>query len=332
MRGIEAAAWNADEQEREIVTGAHQELLTSADPVHERFENPARVNRLLAPLRHGEPVYILPQPGLRAGMFARFLIFWQRSGFTPPMQYTRYRHAGYFSGYFPPGVKWLLISNITVFVVNFFAALFLEHDPFRLFGLVPQEVLQSGCFWQLFTYMFLHGGFFHIVFNMFALWMFGITLEGDWGTRRFLQYYFLCGIGAALCVIAVSIPAHELMFRTIGASGAIYGLLLAFGVLYPDTPILFSFLFPIKAKYFVLIFGAIEFMSSFDRGSGVSHIAHLGGMLFGLVYLKGRLSRKRFAPLVTLRGQLHEWRVQRARKKFQVYLHKHDSDRDRWMN
>jgi membrane associated rhomboid family serine protease len=248
------------------------------------------------------------------------------------MQYTRYRRAGYYSSYFPPGVKWLLISNIAVFVINFFAALLLERDPFQIFGLVPQEVLQSGYVWQLFSYMFLHGGFLHIAFNMFALWMFGVTLESDWGTRRFLQYYFLCGIGAALCVIVVSIPAHETMFRTIGASGAIYGLLLAFGVLYPDTPILFSFLIPIKAKYFVLIYGAIEFMSSFVRGSGVSHIAHLGGMLFGLAFLKLRVNTKRLAPFTALRGQIREWRVQRARKKFQVYLRKHDSDRDRWVN
>ena len=99
---------------------------------------------------------------------------------------------------------------------------------------------------------------------MFSLWMFGVTLEGDWGTRRFLQYYFLCGVGR--CALRDRSSASRPMRRssgTIGASGAIYGLLLAFGVLYPDTPILFSFLFPIKAKYFVLIFGAIAFMSSF---------------------------------------------------------------------
>lgn len=248
------------------------------------------------------------------------------------MQYTRYRRSGYFSSYFPPGVKWLLISNTVIFVVNFFASIALEWDPFGIFGLVPAQVLLSGCIWQPVTYMFLHGGFFHILFNMFALWMFGITLESDWGTKRFLQYYFLCGIGAALCVIAVSIPAHETMFRTIGASGAVYGLLLAFGVLYPDTPILFSFLIPIKAKYFVMIYGAIEFMSSFVPGSGVSHIAHLGGMLFGFVFLKFRFNRKRFEPLAALGGQYREWKLRRARKRFQVYLKKQGSDRDRWVN
>ncbi len=249
------------------------------------------------------------------------------------MQYTRYRRSGYSSGYFPPGVKWLLISNIAVFVVNFFAMLILERDPFRELGLLPAEVLRLGYIWQPFTYMFLHRDFFHILFNMLTLWMFGVTLENDWGTRRFLQYYFLCGVGAAVSVIALSIPAGETMFRTIGASGAIYGVLLAFGVLYPDTRILFSFLFPIKAKYFVMILGVIAFMSSFVPGSGVSHVAHLGGMLFGYIFLKFRIkSFKKFQPLATLRAQYQEWKLQRARKKFQVYMRKQERNRDRWVN
>ena len=197
--------------------------------------------------------------------------------------------------------------------------------------MVPAEVLGLGFIWQPFTYMFLHGGFWHILINMLSLWMFGITLENDWGTKRFLQYYFLCGIGAALCVIAVAIPSHEMMLRTIGASGAIYGVLLAFGVLYPDTPILFSFLFPIKAKYFVMIIGAIAFMSSFQPGSGVSNVAHLGGMLFGYAFLRFRVKKLKLAPLGSLRGQFQEWRVRRARRRFQVYLRKHGSDRDRWV-
>jgi membrane associated rhomboid family serine protease len=247
------------------------------------------------------------------------------------MQYTRYRRSGFSSSYFPPGVKWLLISNITIFVLDFFALLILGWDPFAYFSLVPALVLQ-GYIWQPFTYMFLHsaGSFLHIILNMLALWMFGVTLEREWGTRRFLQYYFLCGVGAALCVIAISIPAGETGVATIGASGAIYGLLLAFGVLYPDTPILLYFLFPIKAKYFVLIFGAIEFMSSFGRGSGVSHIAHLGGMLFGFVFLK--VGIKRLAPLAALRGRFEDWKLHRARRKFQVYMRKHNDDRDRWVN
>lgn len=254
------------------------------------------------------------------------------------MQYTRHRSAGYYSSYFPPGVKWLLIINIAIKVIGFFSGILqastLERF-FRSLGLVPAQVLYLGHLWQPFTYMFVHGDFWHILINMFSLWMFGVTLERDWGTRRFLQYYFLCGVGAALCVIAASVPAGEMMVRTIGASGAIYGLLLAFGVLYPDTPILFSFLFPIKAKYFVLIVGAIAFMSSFERGSGVSHIAHLGGMVFGYLFLRVRFKRagpRRPNVLQSVSNGYREWKLRRARRRFQVYLQKQNPDRDRWIH
>jgi membrane associated rhomboid family serine protease len=249
------------------------------------------------------------------------------------MQYTRYRRTGYYSSYFPPGVKWLLISNIAVFVIDNFAEAFFQADPFRLLGLVPAFVLQLGFVWQPFTYMFLHSGIWHILFNMLVLWMFGLDLERDWGTRRFLQYYFLCGIGAAVCVIVAALfRPPDMLARTIGASGAIYGLLLAYGVMYADRIILMSFLFPIKAKYAVMIFGAIAFIGSWRPGSGVSHIAHLGGMIFGYAFLKLRLNVRRFQPLAALRGQVNDWKVRRARRKFQVYMRKHNPNRDRWTN
>jgi membrane associated rhomboid family serine protease len=249
------------------------------------------------------------------------------------MRYTSHR-TSYFSGYFPPGVKWLLIANIAVFVVNFFAIVLTESDPFRLFGLVPAQVVRFGFIWQLATYMFLHGGIGHIVFNMLALWMFGADLERDWGTRKFLEYYFLCGVGAGVCVIAASYIFSGVMGRTIGSSGAIYGLLLAFGMLYPDRVVLMSFLFPIKAKYFVIIMGAIAFLSSFQANTGVSDVAHLGGMLFGFLYLRAKLTRRRgpSKPSGGLREQYQAWQRQRARKKFQVYMRRHGSDRDRWVN
>ncbi|MGE5645167.1 MAG: rhomboid family intramembrane serine protease [Acidobacteriota bacterium] len=248
------------------------------------------------------------------------------------MQYTRFRRSSFYSGYFPPGVKWLLISNIAIFVLDNLAEVFLHTDLFRLMGLVPAMVLQLGFVWQPFTYMFLHSGIWHILFNMLVLWMFGLDLERDWGTKRFLQYYFLCGIGAALCVIAAAlVRPSEMLARTIGASGAIYGLLLAYGVVYADRVILMSLLFPIKAKYAVMIFGAIAFIGSWRPGSGVSHIAHLGGMIFGYIFLKLRLNMRGFAPVAALRGQVNDWKVKRARRKFQVYLRKRD-DRDRWVN
>jgi membrane associated rhomboid family serine protease len=184
--------------------------------------------------------------------------------------------------------------------------------------------------WQLFTYMFLHGGIGHLLFNMLALWMFGLPLEQTWGTRRFLKYYFLCGIGAGICDVAVNELLGHHNTATIGASGGIYGLLLAFGVLFPDTTVLMSFLFPIKAKYMVMIYGAIALYSALGTNSGVSNLAHLGGMLFGLLYLKVPV-RVGFLRLPDFGGRYRQWKMQRAKKKFQVYMRKHDG-RGPWVN
>ncbi len=157
-------------------------------------------------------------------------------------------------GYFPPGVKWLLIVNTLIFVIWYLGGPTVQRGMYPLY-LVPMLVVHSFPWYtfQLFTYMFLHGSIGHVLFNMLALWMFGLTLEQTWGTRRFLKYYFLCGIGAGICdVIVNALLGHNT--STIGASGAIYGLLLAFGVLFPDTQVLMYFLFPIKAKYLVMIY------------------------------------------------------------------------------
>ena len=240
---------------------------------------------------------------------------------------TRYRYTGFnYSSYFPTGVKWLLISNTAIFV--FF---FLFPRPINAwFSLVPYAVLERFEIWRLVTYMVLHGGFQHIIFNMLTLWMFGMTLEQDWGTRRFLKYYFFCGVGAGLCDIAIKAISGNLSQGTIGASGAIYGLLLAFGVLYPNQTVLFSFLFPIKAKYFVLILGSIDFLIALgSANSGVANVAHLGGMLFGYLYLKARFMRVDTGYLLR---QYQTWKIQRAKKKFQVYMRKHRSDRDPWVH
>src|SRR5215471_17706204 len=145
---------------------------------------------------------------------------------------TRYRSTYYTSGSFPPGVKWLLISNVVVFLLQYFSAGTSLQQDFRLLELVPYTVVHSFTIWQLFTYLFLHGGVWHLLVNMFTLWMFGRTLEMEWGTRAFLKYYFICGIGAGICDVAVNALLGRWSSATIGASGAIYGLLLAFGVMY----------------------------------------------------------------------------------------------------
>ncbi len=235
-------------------------------------------------------------------------------------------------GLMPPGVKLLLILNVGIFVIRFFAATLTGWDPFLYLGLNPRMVLQVFGIYQLFTYMFIHSlGFTHVLFNMLALWMFGVSLEQTWGTKRFLQYYFLCGIGAGVCVVIGNLLYGTLNTWTIGASGAVYGILLAFGMLFPNANILFFFLFPVKAKYFVMIVGAIAFMSSLSAsGNGVSHVAHLGGMLFGFLYLRSGLFR--IDLISPLRQGYEDWKLRRAKRKFQVYLRKKESDRDRWVH
>jgi membrane associated rhomboid family serine protease len=233
-------------------------------------------------------------------------------------------------GYFPTGVKWLLIVNTAIFVISYLSPT--VQGALAPFALVPDWVVFRfpWYIWQLFTYMFLHGSIGHLLFNMLALWMFGLPLEQTWGTRRFLKYYFLCGIGAGICdtIVTVLLARHT---STIGASGGIYGLLLAFGVLFPDTTVLMSFLFPIKAKYLVMIYAAIALLSALGSGnSGVSNVAHLGGMLFGLLYLKVPV-RLGFLHLPDIGGRYRQWKLQRAKRKFQVYMRKHDG-RGPWVN
>ncbi|MBL8231294.1 MAG: rhomboid family intramembrane serine protease [Bryobacterales bacterium] len=244
------------------------------------------------------------------------------------------RTPGYISNeFFPPGVKWLLISNIALFVIYFLATAFGFGYPFRAFGLIPRDVVESFAIWQFVTYLFLHdpGGFSHILLNMLTLYMFGADLERSWGTRAFLKFYFLCGIGAGVCVVIANALVGTMGTRTIGASGAIYGLLLAFGVLYPDRTVLFSFLFPMKAKYFVMIIGAMTFLLTIGASGGnVSHFAHLGGMIFAYGYLKG--PRLRWSPWETLQQMYRDWKLRRAKKRFQVYLRKQDSKRDPYVH
>jgi membrane associated rhomboid family serine protease len=244
---------------------------------------------------------------------------------------SRYRTRYSYSSFFPVGVKWLLISNVAVWLVYFFAVRMESGQFFSLLALSPRAVLGHFAIWQLVTYLFLHDpyGFGHILFNMLTLWMFGMDLERDWGTKQFLKYYFLCGIGAGICDVLANAAVGNLDTRTIGASGAIYGLLLAFGMLYPDRTVLMSFLFPIKAKYFVMIMGAIAFLSSIGSTgtSRVSNVAHLGGMIFGYIYLRTRFLRLDAGNLVR---KYQAWKMQRAKKKFQVYMRKHG--RGPWVN
>jgi len=226
-------------------------------------------------------------------------------------------------------VKWLLISNTVIFLITSLGPASL-HSHIALLQLTPDTVIHNFTLWQLFTYLFLHAGPWHLIVNMFVLWMFGVQLEREWGTRQFLKYYFLCGIGAGICDVLMHAALGDWSTTTVGASGAIFGLLLAFGVLYPNQTILMNFLFPIKAKYFVMIYAAVELWSCIAvDNSGVSSIAHLGGMATGFIYLKSGLPALHW-HLPDVRGAYNRWKVLRAKKKFQVYMRKHGNGP--WVN
>ncbi|MCL1834304.1 MAG: rhomboid family intramembrane serine protease, partial [Leptospirales bacterium] len=158
------------------------------------------------------------------------------------------------------------------------------------FGLIPALVVTKYYVWQFVTYMFLHGSFWHIFFNMYGVMIFGAHIENLWGTKKFLIYYFFTGIGAGITIAVVNFitGGADIFIPTIGASGAVFGLLLAFGILFPNAELLIFFVLPIKAKYLVFLYGAIELMSqiqvSSGGSSGISHLGHLGGLLFGLIF------------------------------------------------
>ena len=222
-------------------------------------------------------------------------------------------------------LKALIAANVVMFLVTTFA-----QSVVAYLGLVPTLVLHQFWVWQVATYMFLHGGIFHIVFNMLALWMFGAELERIWGTRYFLKFYFVTGIGAgALTVLFSTLPfafAQQVQHSiVIGASGAIYGLLLAYGLYFPDRPIYMYFVFPIPAKVFVAIIGAIAFFSSLSEAGGTANATHLGGLIIGYLFLKGA----KMHPLSELKYRYLKWKINRVRKKFDVYSGGRANDYDR---
>jgi membrane associated rhomboid family serine protease len=211
-----------------------------------------------------------------------------------------YKRPGFFGGFslFPPIIKLLLITNVGIYLLfNFLLAGFIIGDlPFQViitkyFALNPLKPVSFNGIslsfypWQLITYMFLHGGFIHLLFNMFALWMFGVELENTWGQKRFLTYYFICGIGAGLCNLLIA-PLFGSTGPTIGASGAVYGILVAFGYLFPNRNIYIYGLIPVKAKYLVVLYMLMElFLAGGGASDGIAHFAHLGGGVIGLIYL-----------------------------------------------
>ena len=238
------------------------------------------------------------------------------------------------SNRFPVGLKWLLIANVGIFLIFFI----LRASRVELFlnelMLVPSDFVQRYRIWEIVTYMFVHTGMLNILWNMLALWMFGAELERLWGTQRFLRFYFTCGIIAGLVFIVFGYMFHAANEAALGSNGAVYGILVAYGLMFPDQTMLFGFLIPMKSKYFVMIIGAIVFLQSYmatvGGQGGVAVVASLGGLAAGFFLLRGKRLQSQIRQPITL--GLKEWKLRRAKKKFEVYLKKQDSNRDRWVH
>jgi membrane associated rhomboid family serine protease len=243
--------------------------------------------------------------------------------------------------YFPPAIKSIVIACVAVFVLQELSALLFRDAGVRFwqmwFGLVPYATVFLFRIWQLFTYLFLHSGILHILFNLLYLCMFGADLEHMWGKRKFYTYFFLCGIGAGVInvIVKLIIDPHGLgsaWVPTIGASGAIYGILLANAVILPQRQVwVFPLPVTVSMRIFVVVMGAIEFFSTIGvSGDNVSHICHLGGMLVGYLYLR------RGSFLYNFRNYFSDWQRRRLKKKFEVYVRDHNdkppSRPDNWVN
>ena len=204
-----------------------------------------------------------------------------RQGFARPL--------GGFGPPLPQTIKVLLAANVAVFVLQHLLGQSEARYWFdTFFGLVPSKALAGLHVWQFGTYMFLHGGFNHLFWNMFSLWMFGSELATLWGRRGFLQYYFTTGIGAGLIYVLLMplVEARSAYIPLVGASGAVFGVLMAYGMLFPDRRLLLWFVIPVKARWLVVGVGLFELLAIW-RTDSVGHLAHLGGLLFGYLYLRG---------------------------------------------
>jgi len=239
---------------------------------------------------------------------------------------------------FPPFTYWIKRIIIVCGVIYFLQVVLGAVFPgalgllYVVGALIPERVLH-GFIWQLITYSFLHAGVMHVLINMLMLWMFGAQEELDWGSKKFLEFYLFCVAGAAVTTIAVAYsPIHGVspLTPTIGASGGVYGVLMAFGMLYGDREIfMFPLPFMMKAKYMVAIMIFLVIIATFQPSQGgIANFAHLGGLLFGFLYIKF-MPRKGLTygaseRYFSLRNSYYRWKRRRAARKFEVYMRQHN--------
>jgi membrane associated rhomboid family serine protease len=239
---------------------------------------------------------------------------------------------------FPPFTQWvkrIIIACVAIYFLQVvLGAIAPKAESYLILfaALIPAAVLH-GWIWQLITYSFLHGSVGHVLVNMLMLWMFGAQEEQDWGSKRFLEFYLFCVAGAALITIAVAyspLPGVTPATATLGASGGVYGVLMAFGMLYGDREIfMFPLPFMMKARYMVAIMIFLVIIATFQPSQGgIANFAHLGGLLFGFLYVKFASKRGLTFGLseryFSARNSYYRWRRRRAARKFEVYMRKHD--------
>jgi len=237
------------------------------------------------------------------------------------MKYQFQSNPGEFSykpALFTNAIKVLISINFVIFILQTLSRS--EMLFFDLFGLVPKSVWSEKRIWQPVTYMFFHGGVWHVLINMFVLWMFGSELERLWGKPKFLRFYFITGVGSGLVTMLFDIQSTT---PIVGASGAVYGVLLAYGLTYPNRTVYLYGIIPIKSIWFVLGIGFIAFMSSFDNLSQISHMTHLSGMIIGYLMLKKPIQWS--GLLFQLRKKTLEYKIQKEEKRIlQQFQVEHD--------
>ena len=242
---------------------------------------------------------------------------------------------------FPPftrTMKWLVFGNAAIFLLTVLVGIASPQMAtviVQVFGLVPGLVVK-GWLWQLVTYSFLHGDFFHLLYNMLILWMFGTDLEQAWGRRRLLELYFLSLTGAAVVTVVMALAGVLVTMDapTIGASGGVYGILAAFATIYGDRRIIILPIpIPLKARYWVGFLVFISVIGAFQGRGGIAHLAHLGGLLFGFLYarrvMRGRMGGGLSEGWYGLRNWWHRWRRRRAARQFEVYMHDYERKGER---
>ncbi len=209
---------------------------------------------------------------------------------------------------FTNAIKLLVSVNFGIFLLQSLSKS--EMIFFQLFGLVPKLIWSEFMIWQPVTYLFFHGGIWHVLINMFVLWMFGSELERLWGKLRFLKYYFITGIGSGIITALLNLSS---ITPVVGASGAVFGVLMAYGITYPNRTIYLYGIIPIRSMLFVIAVGFIAFVSSFDGTSRISHITHLSGMVIGYLILKRRWQ---FNDIwFSIRKKTLEYQIQREERK-----------------